>query len=96
MASAARPSPDHLTKKVFGVEENSVPRAWVGQDLILCRTGTEDWELVTLMEVNGLGVVYSYKSGEVEGQPVFVPWTSVSWMRPPIPEDSRASGTQTS
>jgi len=52
--------------------------------------------LVTLMEVNGLGVVYSYKSGEVEGQPVFVPWTSVSWMRPPIPEDLRTSGTQTS
>ena len=77
------------------MEENSVPRAWVGQDLILCRTGSEDWELVTLMEVNGLGVVYSYKSGEVEGQPVFVPWTSVSWMRPPIPEDSRASEAQT-
>jgi hypothetical protein len=48
------------------------------------------------MEVNGLGVVFSYKSGEVEGQPVFVPWTSASWMRPPIPEDLRASGAQTS
>ena len=74
--------------------EVRIPQAWVGQDIILCRTGTQDWELVTLMEVNGLGVVYSYKSGEVEGQPVFVPWSSVSWMRPPIPEDLEASETE--
>ena len=73
--------------------EERIPRAWIGQDVILCRTGTEDWELVTLREVGELGLAYSYKMGEVEGQPVFVPWSSVSWMRPPIPQDLEASET---
>ena len=54
------------------MQGDGIPRAWVGQDLILCRTGTEIWELVTLKEVNELGLAYAYKSGEVEGQTVFV------------------------
>jgi hypothetical protein len=73
------------------VQGDGIPRAWVGQDLILCRTGTEIWELVTLKEVNELGLAYAYKSGEVEGRTVFVPWTSVSWMRPPVPGDLESS-----
>ena len=75
------------------MREERIPQAWIGQDVILCRTGTEDWELVTLREVGELGLAYSYKMGEVEGQPVFVPWSSVSWMRPPIPQDLEASET---
>ena len=77
----------------MGVEEGRLPHAWVGQDVILCRTGTESWELVTLREVGELGLAYEYKTGEVKGRPVFVPWSSVSWMRPPIPEDLEASET---
>jgi len=77
----------------LGVEEGRLPHAWVGQDVILCRTGTESWELVTLREVGELGLAYEYKTGEVKGRPVFVPWSSVSWMRPPIPEDLEASET---
>jgi hypothetical protein len=50
------------------------------------------WELVILREVNELGLAYVYKTGEVGGETVFVPWASVSWMRPPIPEDLEASG----
>jgi hypothetical protein len=73
------------------VQGDGIPRAWVGQDLILCRTGTEIWELVTLKEVNELGLAYTYKSGEVEGRTVFVPWASVSWMRPPVPGDLESS-----
>jgi hypothetical protein len=73
------------------VQGGGIPQAWVGQDLILCRTGTEIWELVTLKEVNELGLAYAYKSGEVEGRTVFVPWTSVSWMRPPVPGDLESS-----
>jgi hypothetical protein len=73
------------------VQGGGIPRAWVGQDLILCRTGTEIWELVTLKEVNELGLAYAYKSGEVEGRTVFVPWASVSWMRPPVPGDLESS-----
>jgi hypothetical protein len=75
------------------VQGDGIPRAWVGQDLILCRTGTEVWELVTLKEVNELGLAYAYKSGEVEGRTVFVPWASVSWMRPPVPGDLESSET---
>jgi hypothetical protein len=73
------------------MEEEKIPQSWIGRDVILCRTGTEDWELVTLREVSELGLAYAYKTGEVEGQPVFVPWGSVSWMRPPIPEDLETS-----
>ena len=73
------------------MQGEGIPRAWVGQDLILCRTGTEIWELVTLKEVNELGLAYAYKSGEVEGRTVFVPWASVSWMRPPVPGDLESS-----
>jgi hypothetical protein len=76
------------------MKDEQVPQAWIGQDVILCRTGTEDWELVTLREVSELGLAYAYKTGEVEGQPVFVPWNSVSWIRPPIPEDLEASETE--
>jgi hypothetical protein len=76
------------------MKKEQVPQAWIGQDVILCRTGTEDWELVTLREVSELGLAYTYKTGEVEGQPVFIPWNSVSWMRPPIPEDLEASETE--
>jgi hypothetical protein len=72
-----------------------IPQAWIGRDVILCRTGTDSWELVTLREVNDLGLAYTYKTGEVQGQPVFVPWSSVSWMRPPIPGDLEARETQT-
>ena len=73
------------------MQGDRIPQAWVGQDLILRRTDGESWELVTLKEVNELGLAYSYKSGEVEGRTVFIPWTSVSWMRPPIPGDLEAS-----
>ena len=73
------------------MQGDGIPGAWVGQDLILCRTGTEIWELVTLKEVNELGLAYAYKSGEVEGRTVFVPWASVSWMRPPVPGDLESS-----
>ena len=75
------------------MQGDGIPRVWVGQDLILCRTGTEIWELVTLKEVNELGLAYAYKSGEVEGRTVFVPWASVSWMRPPVPGDLESSET---
>lgn len=55
--------------------------------MILARSGASDSELVVLREVNDLGLAYAYKAGEVEGEPVFVPWTAVSWMRPPVPAD---------
>lgn len=77
------------------MEEEQIPQAWVGQDVILCRVGIESWELVTLRGVSELGLTYEYKAGEVEGQPVFVPWSSVSWMRPPIPKELQAAEAET-
>ena len=77
------------------MKEERIPQTWVGQDVILCRTGTESGEVVTLREVNELGLAYAYKAGEVEGRLVFVPWSSVSWMRPPIPEDLEALEAET-
>jgi hypothetical protein len=61
--------------------------------VILCKAGTERWEVVTLREVGELGLAYEYKTGEVKGRPVFLPWSSVSWMRPPIPKDLKALET---
>ena len=52
----------------MGVEVGRLPHVWVGQDVILCRTGTESWELVTLREVGELGLAYEYKTGEVKGR----------------------------
>lgn len=67
--------------------EDRIPFSWIGRDLVLSRVGATNWELVTLRQVSDLGVAYTYAEGEVEGEPVFVPWTSVGWMRPPVPED---------
>jgi hypothetical protein len=72
-----------------------IPQAWIGRGVILCRTGTDSWELVTLREVSELGLAYAYKTGEVQGETVFVPWSSVSWMRPPIPRDLEAREPET-
>ena len=77
------------------MEEKRIPQAWIGRDVLLCRRGAANSELGTLQEVSELGFAYTHKAGEVT-EPIFVPWTSVSWMRPPIPEDLRASGAQTS
>ena len=71
--------------------EGRLPQAWIDHDVVLCRAGTENWELVTLKEVGEFGLVYTYKTGEVKDQPVFIPWSEVRWMRPPVPEDLGAS-----
>ena len=67
--------------------EDRIPRSWAGKEVLIARNGAADSELVTLKEVSELGVAYTYKEGEVGGEPVFVPWSSVSWMRPRIPDD---------
>jgi hypothetical protein len=77
------------------MKEERIPQAWIGRDVVLCRTGTDSWELVTLREVSELGLAYAYKTGEVQGETVFVPWSSVSWMRPPIPGDLESSEAET-
>ena len=73
------------------MDEKQVPRTWIDQDILLARSGATTSELTVLKDVSEVGLVYVYKSGEVEGQPIFVPWTAVSWMRPAIPEDAEGS-----
>ncbi|MGF1470442.1 MAG: hypothetical protein ACFB50_01720 [Rubrobacteraceae bacterium] len=67
--------------------EKQIPRSWVGEDILLARTGAAETELVNIQEVNETGLAYTYKSGEISEVPIFVPWSSVSWLRPSIPED---------
>jgi hypothetical protein len=67
--------------------EKQIPHGWVGRDLVLHRAGASSWEFITLKEANEIGVAYTYKEGEVEGEPVFVPWSGISWIRPPVSED---------
>lgn len=70
------------------MDEKQIPRSWVEQDVLLARSGATASELTVLKDVSEVGLVYVYKSGEVQGQPIFVPWSAVSWMRPAIPEDA--------
>lgn len=67
--------------------DKQIPQSWVGRDLVLHRSEAARWELITLKEVNEFGIAYTYKEGEVDGEPVFVPWNGIGWMRPPVAED---------
>ena len=74
------------------MEEKQIPQAWIGRDVLICRTGAVDPELGTLTSVSELGFAYTHKAGEVT-EPIFVPWSAVSWMRPSIPADLEGSET---
>ncbi|MGH3086788.1 MAG: hypothetical protein ACRDSJ_05655 [Rubrobacteraceae bacterium] len=67
--------------------DKEIPHSWIGRGLVLSRADSANWELITLKQVSDLGVAYTYAEGEIEGEPVFVPWHSISWIRPPVPED---------
>ncbi|MGB3634793.1 MAG: hypothetical protein WA982_12185 [Rubrobacteraceae bacterium] len=71
--------------------EKQIPRSWVGEDILLARTGAAESELVNIQEINETGVAYTYISGEMSEVPIFVPWGAVSWMRPSIPDDLQDS-----
>ncbi|CAN5605263.1 hypothetical protein BH24ACT21_BH24ACT21_08000 [soil metagenome] len=75
--------------------EKQIPKSWVGEDILLARTGAAESELVNIEEVNETGVAYSYKAGEMSEVPIFIPWSAVSWMRPSIPDDLQESGDDT-
>lgn len=73
--------------------EKQIPRSWIGEDILLARTGAAESELVNITEVNETGLAYTYKEGELKEVSIFVPWSSVSWMRPSIPADMEESET---
>jgi HSP20 family protein len=47
--------------------------------------------LGTLQAVSELGFAYTHRAGEVT-EPIFVPWSAVSWVRPSIPEGGGGQG----
>jgi hypothetical protein len=75
--------------------DKQIPRSWIGEDILLARSGSAESELVNIKEVNETGLAYTYKAGEMSEVPIFVPWSSVSWMRPSVPDDLQESGNDT-
>ena len=75
--------------------EKQIPRSWIGEDILLARAGSAETELVNIKEVNETGLAYTYKAGDMVEVPIFVPWSSVSWMRPSVPDDLPDSGEST-
>lgn len=75
--------------------EKQIPQSWIGEDILLARTGAAESELVNIAQVNEMGLAYTYKTGELKEVPIFVPWSTVSWMRPCIPADMSDSETET-
>ena len=61
--------------------------------MLLCRRGVANSELGTLQEVSQLGFAYTHRAGEVT-EPIFVPWSAVSWVRPYVPEELANPGTE--
>jgi hypothetical protein len=75
--------------------EKQIPKSWVGEDILLARTGAAESELVNIQEINETGVAYTYKAGEMSEVPIFVPWSAISWMRLSIPDDLQSSEDDT-
>ena len=71
--------------------EKEIPKSWVGEDVLLARTGAAESELVNVKVINETGVAYTYETGEMTEVPIFVPWSAVSWMRPSMSSDRQAS-----
>lgn len=67
--------------------EKQIPESWIGEDVLLARTGAPESELVVVKNVNETGLAYTYKNGDMKETPVFVPWGSVSWLRPSVSAD---------
>ena len=61
--------------------------------MLLCSRGAANSGLGSLQAVSELGFAYTHKAGEVT-EPIFVPWSAVSWVRPSVPEDLANSGTE--
>ena len=66
--------------------DKQTPESWVGRDVMLARASSTEAELVSLQGINDWGVVCVYKDAEV-GEPVLIPWGSVSWLRLAVREE---------
>ena len=66
--------------------DKQTPESWVGRDVMLARASSTEAELVSLQGISDWGVVCVYRDAEV-GEPVLIPWGSVSWLRLAVREE---------
>jgi len=59
------------------MENQGVPEAWVGQEVILHTISDREF-LATLVEIKGFGFAYQFRDGE---DIIFAPWSVLRWMR---------------
>lgn len=65
------------------------PQTWIGSEVMVARASATEAELVLLKNLTQRGVVCIYQVSE-GGEPVLIPWDSVSWLRPATPEEAHA------
>lgn len=68
------------------MSDKQTPESWVGRDVMVARSSSTEAELVSLEGINDWGIVCVYKDAEV-GEPVLLPWGSVSWVRLAVQEE---------
>jgi hypothetical protein len=56
------------------------PQSWIGRVVAVARTSATEAEIVRLENLTRGGAVCIYQEAEV-GEPVLIPWGSVSWLR---------------
>lgn len=66
--------------------DNQSLETWIGKDVLIARSNSTEVELVRLQNLTSWGVVCTYQEAEV-GEPVLLPWGSVSWVRLAVQEE---------
>lgn len=68
------------------------PETWIGRNVMVARASATGAEPVLLKNLTEWGVVCVYRDAEV-GEPVFIPWGSVNWLRlATLEEESELDG----
>jgi hypothetical protein len=65
------------TSTESGVDNQGVPEAWIGQEVILHTVSSREF-VATLVEVKGFGFAYRFRDSE---DVIFAPWSVLRWMR---------------
>ena len=65
------------TRTEDGMENQGVPEAWVGQEIVLHTVNNREF-LATLVEIKDFGFAYQFRDSE---DIIFAPWSLLRWMR---------------
>jgi hypothetical protein len=76
-ANHARVRGRSYTSAEGGVENQGVPEAWIGQEVVLHTVSNREF-LATLVEIKDFGFGYQFR--DEEGI-IFAPWSVLRWMR---------------